>query len=149
MILKRLIIIFHSCGVLGFWPLHLHNKINRKMERKRTHQQRTGALNNSPPHLQSAIELLYGLDPASTTVHPILVRSTMSRSAAARVLGCTDYALRKLMTAWEEGGITAVEQLRWGTGAAFKNKASKVEIDWLVSTSSLKRQAHMDLGQRA
>jgi hypothetical protein len=32
-------------------------------------------------------------------------------SAAALELNCTVYALKRLMTTWEKGGIEAVEQL--------------------------------------
>ena len=96
-----------------------------------------------------ALGILYELHPASTEGKPILIRSAMSMSAAARALCCTEHALKRLMTTWELGGRAAVEQLMWGSGRPCLNKAPKAEIEWLVSPDVLKLQAHMNLRQRA
>jgi transposase len=70
-------------------------------------------------------------------------------SAAAQALNCTAYCLKRLVTAWEQGGVTLVQQLRWGAGAPCKMKATRAELDWLLDPGTLTRQSHMTLAQRA
>ena len=101
-----------------------------------------------PPVLK-IIGHLYQPAVYSTMEAPVLQRSSLTFIKIAKLCGCTLAAVYRVRKAFDEGRMEAVEALKWGPGARYKEKLSTAQVAWLVNPDTLKQQAHMSLEQRA
>ena len=100
------------------------------------------------PRTTKVIILLYKpSDPSGDTL--VLKRSHLTVPQIARICKCSVYIVRRIMKAFEEGGLDGVGAIRWYGGNRYKEKLSTNEVEWLVNPDTLKLQAHMNLEQRA
>jgi hypothetical protein len=73
-----------------------------------------------------------------------------SVAATARMLGCSRYAIDRIVKTFTKGGTIAVGQLRWKSGKPMKfHGLSQNEMDVIVSKKCLVSQVGMSLNEKA
>ena len=99
------------------------------------------------PDVWKILALLY--QPSEECNRLQLERSKVPITQVMKQCKCSRWTVNRVLRACEEGGKEAVLALKWGAGPPAMPAPSAAEIEWLVDPSTLRRQAHLSLQQRA
>ena len=104
--------------------------------------------NSKDPDVWKILSLLY--QPGGEDQDKLqLKRSKVSISKVMELCKCSRWIVNRVLKACEQGGKEAVLALTWGGGAPSPPAPPEAEIEWLIDPTTLTRQAHLSLEQRA